>query len=165
MRVAKAFDATLLWLTSAALLVMVAVMTGTVILSVFFRYVLNDALSWTDEVARYLMIWIAWIGAGPAIRQGGHIAVDLLVTRLPAPIGRIVTVLGQLAAIAFLGVVLFYSLSLMGRMGMQTTAALGISMQFPYAGMPVGAALMIYHCVIVLFVPVKTPENPPAGAM
>lgn len=51
--------------------------------SVFWRYALNDALSWSEEVAKYMMIWMVFTGAPIALRQGGHVAIEVLPNVLP----------------------------------------------------------------------------------
>jgi TRAP-type transport system small permease protein len=144
------FDHVLQRLTEVVVGLLMAGMAVCVLLGVFYRYVLGDALAWSEEAARYLMIWLSWIGGGLALRRGGHIAVDLVVNALPAMPRRLMLMATQLAAITFLVIVLATAIDLTGRVSMQSTIALQISMQVPYAAMPVGTALMIYHALIML---------------
>lgn len=67
------------WTGVALIVVIMAVMA----LGVFFRYVLNDSLSWSEEVARYGLVAITFIGCGAAIRRRSHVRIDLLDLVLP----------------------------------------------------------------------------------
>jgi TRAP-type C4-dicarboxylate transport system permease small subunit len=132
----------------------VAALTGlmcvVVLLGVFTRYVLNDALPWTEEAARYTLLWLSWLGGGLAIRRGAHIAAEFLIDRLPANLRAAVVFAGRLGVIFFLGICVWYGAGLVQRVSFQSTIALGISMQLPYAAVPVGAALMIYHLLVLM---------------
>jgi len=84
------------WLAMAALAVMVALILG----QVFFRYILNDAPSWTEEGARFGMLWLTGLMAPLAYRQGGFVAIDMLGQAL-APR------LSQLLGLLLLGIALW----------------------------------------------------------
>src|SRR5690606_8277674 len=76
----------------------------------------------------------------------GHIAIDVLVRKLPDGILRhVVFGFSQLVILCFLAVVLWKGVEMVEQSAFMTTAALQISMVIPYASIPVGAALMIYH--------------------
>lgn len=128
-------------------------MTLVVLLGVFTRYFLNDALAWIEELARYSMIWLSWLGGGLALRHGAHIAVLFFVDALPATARAVVVFLGRLGVFFFLGVCLWYGIDLASRVSAQSTIALGISMQIPYAAIPTGALLMAYHLLAVMYFP------------
>lgn len=78
-RVNKAIGSGLCW-TAAAF---VAIMTAVVLLGVFFRYVLNNSLGWSEETAILMMIWVAFLVAPFAYRSGGNVAIDMFVSALP----------------------------------------------------------------------------------
>lgn len=67
--------------------VAMGVMVFVIILQVFFRYVLNNALPWPDEAARFFMLWMTGLIAPVAYRRGGFVAIDMLGRALPARIG------------------------------------------------------------------------------
>ncbi|MGI9508614.1 MAG: TRAP transporter small permease [Geminicoccaceae bacterium] len=71
---------------------LVAIMTVAVLAGVFFRYVLNNSLAWTEDSSILMMIWVAFLIAPFAYRQGGHVGIELLVTSLPKPIFRIIRI-------------------------------------------------------------------------
>lgn len=63
--------------------VALAMMVFVILLQVFFRYILNDALNWPDEAARFLMLWMTGLIAPSAFRWGGFVAIDMLPRALP----------------------------------------------------------------------------------
>lgn len=67
--------------------VAMALMVFVIILQVFFRYVLNNALPWPDEAARFFMLWMTGLIAPVAYRRGGFVAIDMLGHALPKRIG------------------------------------------------------------------------------
>ncbi|SLN33506.1 Tripartite ATP-independent periplasmic transporters, DctQ component [Pseudoruegeria aquimaris] len=69
--------------------VAVALMVVAILLQVFFRYVLNNALPWPDEAARFLMLWMTGLVAPSAYRQGGFVAIDMLEQALPKRAGAL----------------------------------------------------------------------------
>lgn len=66
-----------------------ALMVIVILFQVFFRYVLNNALPWPDEAARFLMLWMTGLIAPSAYRWGGFVAIDMAPTALPGRMGQI----------------------------------------------------------------------------
>lgn len=155
-------DAGLVTVTSWIVAYLTLQMTVVVLVGVFTRYVLNDALAWIEELARYTMIWLAWIGGGLALRRGAHLAVEFFIDALAPPARAAVVLLGRIAIFVFLGIVFWYGLQLTGRVSQQSTIALGISMQLPYAAIPVGTLLLAYHLLAVMFFPWARVAKPAA---
>lgn len=143
--IARGIDASVTWVCVAALVVLVGTMTGTVVAGVFCRYVLNAPLSWSEEVARFAMIWAAFIGGALAFRRGGHIAIGFVVDVLPKTLRWLVLAAGWLMMLAFLWMLFWYGWTLAEQVRFQRSPALRMSMRYAYAAVPVGAALMIYH--------------------
>ena len=143
------FDDGILLLTRLAVVALLFVMFASTLAGVFFRYVLNDALTWSEEAARYSMVWLSLLGSGLIFREAGHVAVEMLVAQLPWRGLRIaVMVLAQVAVITVLLVLVWQGMVLVGRGQYMTTPALRLPMYLPYAALPVGAALMIYHVLV-----------------
>ncbi|AZV77029.1 TRAP transporter small permease subunit [Parasedimentitalea marina] len=76
-------NAQLLKLGRAIGIVAVALMVVSILVQVFFRYILNSALPWPDEAARFCMLWMTGLMAPTAFRQGGFVAIDMLAVALP----------------------------------------------------------------------------------
>lgn len=73
--------------------VALALMVLIILIQVFFRYVLNSALPWPDEAARFLMLWMTGLMAPAAYRTGGFVAIDLVGRLLPRPTDMLLTIL------------------------------------------------------------------------
>lgn len=69
----------------------IALMVVVILLQVFFRYVLNNALPWPDEAARFLMLWMTGLIAASAYRRSGFVAIDMLERALPHRIGALLS--------------------------------------------------------------------------
>ena len=143
----------------AAIPCMVAIggMTVIVILGVIFRYGIGTPLGWTEEAARYLMIWAASLAVSMGIMKGEHVGIRLLVDALPPTIRRWISVLVHGAILAFLWVLTHrgYLMALNGRN--QFAPLLGVTMIWSLAAIPIAGALAMLQTVFlmmkVLFLP------------
>ena len=121
----------------------VVAMTMLVLVQIVLRYIFNVPLAWVEEMTVFLMIWMAFMGAAVGVRRGTHIAMTMLVDRLPRGIARILFYASTLAMIAFACVVVWQGLLLVFSVGNQRSAALGVPMAIPYLVVPLGAFLII----------------------
>lgn len=145
---------------------MLLLLGGMVVLitaQVAFRYVLNQPLAWTEEVARHLMIWAALLGAAMAYRRKAHLGMDLLV-RLATPAWRRrIETLVHLLSLGFFLLLLVTGIPLVEKTMRQFSSAIRIPMGFIYASIPVGAGLVILFAVeklLLLFAPEPAPDSP-----
>lgn len=72
-------------------IVAIALMVVAILVQVFFRYVLNNALPWPDEAARFMMLWMTGLMAPLAYRRGGFVAIDIVVAALPTRLGALMS--------------------------------------------------------------------------
>src|SRR3954452_8399124 len=70
-------------LETVAVILLMALLTAVTFAQVITRYLLGDPLIWSEELARYLFVWVSMIGAALAIREGGHFGLDLLIRPMP----------------------------------------------------------------------------------
>jgi len=123
--------------------ILVAAMVATILLQVFCRYVLNDALPWPEEVARAFMIWMMALVAGEAYRQGSFVAIDLLQHSLPTLISSILKLLLLMVATLVLYQLFTLGLEFFQR-GFRTRAAsFHLSRAWIYLAMPVCFGTML----------------------
>ncbi|MCB9947846.1 MAG: TRAP transporter small permease [Rhodospirillaceae bacterium] len=78
------------------------VLSGVVFLQFFSRYVLNDSIGWTEEIARYLLILVAFTGSVLGVQNNSHIFVEFFYRYLPDRVARVLSTLVDVARIAFL---------------------------------------------------------------
>lgn len=129
----------------------VGVMTVVVFLQVIYRYVLTQPLYWSEELARYLFVWLSIFGAALGLQKQGHFGLDLFFQILPKRGRRIVGLLVHLLMGAVVIVILVEGITLVQKTLLQESPAMGISMGWAYACLPVGAALMAIHLVVIIF--------------
>lgn len=133
------------------LILMMAVMTITIIIQVFLRYIFSFSFSWSEEVARYLMIWVAFLGGSLALKKGLHIGVELVVARLHQEVKRWVLLLSQLLIFLFLVSLTIGGMQLTWAVRDQSSPALLFSMSLAYLSAPVGGlfmAIQSFHLLI-----------------
>jgi TRAP-type transport system small permease protein len=138
-------DRMIIWLTSIAVILLMMMMIVTVLIGVFFRYVLNSALPWPEELSRFIMIWVTMVSSGLVMRYGGHIAITFITMRLKKWHRVVVVGMGQFLVVLFLIMVLWYGAVMVGRTAHQWSAALQWSLAIRNIAIPLGAALMLYH--------------------
>src|SRR4051812_34070085 len=115
-----------------------------VFLQFFTRYVLNDSLAWTEEVARYGLMWVVFIGGAMVTRRNTHIAVELLSNVMkPGPMRAALLALVDFIKLGFLGLLAYFSLTIVERMHMQRMTVFDLPMSYVYGGVAVGCFLMM----------------------
>lgn len=133
-----------------ALIALLGAMSVIIFANVALRYLTDQSIEWAEEVARHLMIWLTFLGAGPVLRYGGHIAVDNLQDALPR---RAAAALRWLIVVLLGGFFVFMVVwggLYMQRAQYQTTAATQISFAWIYAAMPVGGLLLLAHGAFIV---------------
>jgi TRAP-type transport system small permease protein len=125
------------------------VLAMVIFLQFFTRYALNDSASWTEEIARYLLICTVFIGAAIGVRKNNHIQVDFFYRILPKPMMRVLSTLVDVVRIAFLGYASYLTVKLMQRIGGQSMAIVDWPIGIVYAGVLVGFLFMTFRAVQV----------------
>lgn len=135
-------------------IIAVIVMLGisvTVFLQVITRYAFHTPLSWTEELARILLIWATFVGASLAMRAKGHFVLEWVIDKLPSKIRSPFEVILLVLMGVFLCVLFFTGIEVLPVVHMQTSPSLGIPMTYVYLSIPVGAALMLARLCLLLF--------------
>jgi TRAP-type C4-dicarboxylate transport system permease small subunit len=143
------FERYLVAANRAIIFVMMAVMATLVFVNVIARYALNFSIIWAEEVSQYLMIWIAYLGAGLALREGRHVALEMLHDRLSAPLSRSVRMVVGGILLAFLGWVTILGFQFAVFVWNQETPVLNISLGIPSLAIPIGTLLFAVHLLLM----------------
>lgn len=126
--------------------ILVTLMVGTILLQVFMRYVLNNALPWPEEVARALMIWMMALVAAPALRKGDFVAITLLPDSLPRMLSHLLNLTLMLICCAILVMMADMSIDFYQR-GFRTRAA---SFNLPRAYIYLAMAVCYFSMLFVM---------------
>jgi TRAP-type C4-dicarboxylate transport system permease small subunit len=132
------------------LIFFVALLSLLVLIQVVFRYALDLPLFWTEESARYCLVWASLLGAGVGLKRGEHIAITYLTQHLPPGFRRPVLAFSWICTGVLLIVILWGGIRMVKVTHCQISPALQIPMSVPYLAVPVGAAMMLIH-LLALF--------------
>jgi TRAP-type C4-dicarboxylate transport system permease small subunit len=114
-----------------------------VFLQFFTRYILNDSLAWTEEIARYGLMWVTFIGGVMVTRRNSHIAVELLSNVMgPSLLRATLLAFVDVIKLGFLGLLAYFSITITERMDMQRMTVFDLPMSYVYAGVALGCFLM-----------------------
>ena len=125
-------------------------MAVTVALQVFFRYVLNHSLFWSEELARYLLVWLTFLGASAAYYRKVHPGIDFLYDRLPASIQKAALLAVHLASLSLFGVMVFYGCQFSYFVRSQISPALYLPKWIVFGIIPVSGLILIIHGTVFL---------------
>jgi TRAP-type transport system small permease protein len=146
---AEAWSQRLAGITDRAAAVLLALLVLDVWLGVLVRYALPLDLTFMEEAARYLMIWVALLAVSSGIPRREHIGVQVLFERLPPGLRRGLLGALDVLAFAFFVFLALYGLGLVERGGKTFTMIAGMSKALPFAAVPVGAALAALQIALV----------------
>ena len=122
---------------------------ATVFYQFFTRYVLNNSASWTEEIARYLLIGTVFIGAAIGVAKNNHIQVDLLYRWLPARVSRALAFVVDVLRCAFLASMVLFTAQMMQKMGNYQMTIVDLPMNIVYSVVLFGFAAMALRSVWV----------------
>ncbi|MGW8180617.1 MAG: TRAP transporter small permease [bacterium] len=133
-----------------ALVLLMVFMVVNVIWQVLTRFVLHDPSSYTEELARYLLIWLGLLGAGYCVGQKSHLAIDIVTSQLSGYSKITSSLFGHLVILLFSGSVL-----ILGGLKLvwttlayqQISAALQIPLGYVYLAIPISGILIVFYSV------------------
>jgi TRAP-type C4-dicarboxylate transport system permease small subunit len=152
-RVSRIMDRALSYVTA----LLMVLMAGTVFSNVICRYFLDASLFWYEEVSRFLLIWIVFLGAVIAYIKGDHLGIDVLLIVLPPRAKKAVVVLADLLVLIAL-VILFQGGWAMAADSLASgwvASSVPIPYGYVYMVAPISAGLMIIQGVIKIIADVR----------
>ncbi|MEO4001830.1 TRAP transporter small permease [Mesorhizobium sp. CAU 1732] len=147
----------------AAAIFLLGAMTVLVLSQVLGRYVFNYAISWSEESATFAQVWLVMLGAGIAMRNRQHVGIDVVISRCPVALQRIVKAGGFALAAWFLVVVIIGSMSMLTIGMMVKSPALQLPLAIPYMALPIGMAYFLLELAIATLPEVFDPNRAPGA--
>ena len=132
--------------------VLIVIMLGLMVVITAVQIICRTwftALSWSDEVTRYLLIWSTFLGATCVYRHSGHISVTILQDKVPARIGQLMRVAVHAICLVLFAVLLHYSMRYCGKLN-KTATALPIKMKYIYLCLPISMGVLIVHALTMM---------------
>ncbi len=111
------------------LITMFVAMVSIIFFQVIMRYVFNNSLSWSEELGKFLFVWLSWVGISIGHRRREHIKITMLVDRLPEKAKKVTEILSEIILITICGITMFYGFTM-----------IDIQMNIPYAGIKISTA-------------------------
>ena len=132
---------------SVAIVIMLGLMVVITTLQIICRTWFT-ALTWSDEVTRYLLIWSTFLGATCVYRHGGNIAITFVQEALPEKVGRALKVLVHVICMALFAVLLYYGCRYVTKLN-KTATALPIKMKYVFLCVPISMGICMYHALVM----------------
>ena len=124
-------------------------LAGVVFTQFFTRYALNDSAAWTEEIARYLLIGVVFVGASIGVAKNNHIQVDLVYRYLPAGAARTLSTAVDLMRIAFFAAMTVFTAQMMGKLQGMQMSVVDLPMNIVYGVCAIGFAASAFRSVQV----------------
>jgi TRAP-type C4-dicarboxylate transport system permease small subunit len=130
---------------------LLVVMTAVIAMLILSRNLFGFSFSWSEELTRFLLVWLSMLGAAVLLRRDDHIRMELLAEHLPPRARLVLSFLLRLLILAFLVILVQQSWIAAGARAVTHSPALGLSMRIPYLAIPVAAVLMIFVTLVNLW--------------
>lgn len=130
-----------------------------VMLGVFARFYRPPM--WTTDLAKITLVWMVMLAAAPAIKRGEHMAIRIIVDRLPRTPQRIVTIIRRLVFAAILVFMIVQGFQYAYKLRLFTIMTLGIKKSMPLMSIPVGMGLMLIQYTLQQFIPIPDKTDVP----
>jgi TRAP-type C4-dicarboxylate transport system permease small subunit len=153
-------DTALGWLLAA----LMGLAVVNVLWQVFTRYVMGSPSAYTDELSRYLLIWVGLVGAAYAAGKRMHLAIDILPSKLRGRAREALLLVIEAAVFLFAAVVMVFGgarLVALQLMLEQTSAALRVPLGYVYLALPVSGLLMMFYAALLMIDNVRALRGQP----
>ena len=126
-------------------------MAVIVVVQVCCRYLLNHSLFWSEEIARYLLVWLSFLGAAAAYYRGAHPGIDVLSAWLGPGLRRVKTIMVHLVCLGLFLVMIWQGAVFSHFVRQQISPALALPMWLVVMVIPISGVLLACHCLLFLF--------------
>ena len=127
---------------STAIILLFGLQVLVVFSQVVWRFVFNNPFSWSEELARYLQVWLILITSAVCIRKGRHLAIDYMTHRVSFKVQKIFKLTWLIGIMGYLLVVVVFGIKMITVTGGQTTPAMQIPIGIVYLAFPITGTFM-----------------------
>ena len=131
--------------------VIIVSMFALMVIIIFVQVIMRKAgnsLSWSEELGKFLFVWISWMGLSLGQREGEHIKITMLTDRLPFRLAQIVNIISDIVVIIICAVIFYYGVELVVAQGNVPYAGIKISTSWGYLAVVLGCGLMILRTLV-----------------
>ena len=126
-------------------------MTVVVAVQVLFRYGFNQSLFWSEELARYLLVWLSFLGASVAYRRNAHPGIDMLQEKMPHALQKYTKILVHLVSLTLFAVMVYFGCRFAYFVRLQISPALYLPKWIVFVIVPISGAILLIHGLNFLF--------------
>ncbi|WP_334139576.1 TRAP transporter small permease [Thermovirga lienii] len=130
-----------------------------IVMGIVFRYLLKNSVIWTEEVARYSLVWLVMLGAAGALTRGDHMAIDFLVPKFPGWLKKTSVFLRLTIQVIVLFVLIWYGAQSVRGTWHMKTMALGIPKAIVLMAVPLGMSILLVQLLLLEFMKTRKDEN------
>ena len=120
-------------------------MSIIVAVQVFCRYVLNHSLFWSEELARYLLVWLTFLGASVAYYRNVHPGIDVIYARMPNSIQKITAITVHLVSMTLFGIMIIFGAKFSYFVRLQISPALNLPKWLIFTIIPISGLILMLH--------------------
>lgn len=147
----KVLEKSLKYLT----IILMTAMVALVFTNVIFRYFLNAAIAWSEEISRFILIWVVFLGAVLAYTKDEHLGLDILVNSLPKKVSKFIAVLADLLVLYAIVLIFKGGYSIMMESWDWTSPAAAVPYAYVYLVVPISAAILFFQTIFKMFIHIK----------
>ncbi len=129
--------------------VLIFAMTVLIFVQVICRYAMNDSLTWSEEIGRFIFVWITFLGLPVALKAKAHVALDLLLKKTSGAFHRTLLIINAILTAVLASAIFYSGLQLVKLGSRQKSSALMIPMDYVYLVIPIGGILLLFFTITV----------------
>jgi len=131
--------------------VSMSAMLLVIFLQVVFRYVFHHSLTFSEELARYLFVYVVFFGTAVVARENGHIVMGVLTQKLKGKVAKYTKIIAYVCTLLFVSILFYQGIRMMMLTSYQLSPALRISMSYVYFAIPAASLIMICNILLLIF--------------
>lgn len=133
-------------IVSRLIAVFLTIITFSLIIQVAVRYLTTSGASWPEELARFAMIWMVFLGASLATKNNSQIRITALEDIFPS-VTKYLFIIQQIISVIYFIIIVYFGFRILGVVATQTSANIGIPMHYIYISLPLSAIITIFWSI------------------